>query len=270
MYSPSFIASEVTSAQEALAAGRYDIAERKFSGVTSFISFNLAVGKASAGDTTGAITHATCRSSRASFTRETPGAIDQLSHITDGHILPLILRGVCFSQVTESAPNDLSFDMVYENFALRIPLHRSSDPPCSHQTPGEGHVEAAANDFENALIMCGQLMQAELDAWLCPIRQSVVVLTVEVVREETKIKMALMQVSKRAPFGFCIEMKSSFHSEQARVSKQRLQTGRPTMSFHQSSAAEQQHPKVFVVPVFSFDSIFHFSAIISITTISAI
>ena len=53
MYSPSFIALEVTSAQEAVAAGRYDIAERKFSSVTSFISFNLAVGKASAGDTTG-------------------------------------------------------------------------------------------------------------------------------------------------------------------------------------------------------------------------
>jgi hypothetical protein len=77
---------------------------------------------------------------------------------------------------------------------------------CSYQTPGEGHVEAATDDFENALIMCGQLVQAELDVWLCPIRQSVVALTVEVIREETKIKMALMQVRKGAKDVFCVEM----------------------------------------------------------------
>ena len=53
MYSPSFIASEAASAQEAVAAGRYDIAERKFSAVSSFVSFNVAVSRVSAGDTTG-------------------------------------------------------------------------------------------------------------------------------------------------------------------------------------------------------------------------
>ncbi len=42
---------------------------------------------------------------------------------------------------------------------------------------------------------------------------------------------------------------------QTRAAKQRLQTGRPTMSFHQSSTAEQQHPKVFTVSMFSMDSI---------------
>ena len=53
MYSPAFIASEAASAQEAVAAGRYDIAERKFSAVSSFVSFNVAVSRVSAGDTTG-------------------------------------------------------------------------------------------------------------------------------------------------------------------------------------------------------------------------
>ena len=53
MYSPAFIASKVASAQDAAAAGRYDIAERKFLGVSSFTSFNVAVVKASAGDARG-------------------------------------------------------------------------------------------------------------------------------------------------------------------------------------------------------------------------
>ena len=43
--------------------------------------------------------------------------------------------------------------------------------------------------------MCGQLQQSELDAWLCPVRPSIAALTVEVIREETKIKLALMQAN---------------------------------------------------------------------------
>jgi hypothetical protein len=46
------------------------------------------------------------------------------------------------------------------------------------QSPGEGYVDSAANDFENALIICGQLQQSELDQTLCPIRSSVPRLTV--------------------------------------------------------------------------------------------
>ncbi len=67
--------------------------------------------------------------------------------------------------------------------------------PSCLQTPGEGHVEAAANDYENALIMSGQLQQLELDGWLSPFRASVSRLSVEVIREETRIKLALMQAS---------------------------------------------------------------------------
>jgi hypothetical protein len=54
-------------------------------------------------------------------------------------------------------------------------------------------VEAAASDYENALIMSGQLQQSELDGWLSPCRSSVAKLSVDVIREETKIKLALMQ-----------------------------------------------------------------------------
>jgi hypothetical protein len=53
MYSPSFIASKAISAQDAAVTGRYDIAERKFMSVSSFISFNVAVSRASAGDARG-------------------------------------------------------------------------------------------------------------------------------------------------------------------------------------------------------------------------
>jgi hypothetical protein len=44
--------------------------------------------------------------------------------------------------------------------------------------------------------MCGQLQQAELDSWLSPVRPSVANLTLEVLREETRIKLAQMQVSR--------------------------------------------------------------------------
>jgi hypothetical protein len=104
MYSPSFIASKVASAQEAAAAGRYDIAERKFAAVTSFVSFNVAVSRASAGDFTGTqklFCFVNKHVLRVFVTRRTTGAIDQLSlNITDGHVLPLILRGVCLSQAS--------------------------------------------------------------------------------------------------------------------------------------------------------------------------
>jgi hypothetical protein len=102
MYSPAFIASEAASAQDAAAAGRYDIAERKFAGVTSFVAFNVAVSRASAGDSTGMETLVCLVNKlRVFVTRRTTGAIDQLSlNITDGHVLPLILRGVCLSQAS--------------------------------------------------------------------------------------------------------------------------------------------------------------------------
>jgi hypothetical protein len=110
MYSPSFITSEVASAQEAAAAGRYDISERKLSSASSLICFNSAVCKASAGDFRGArrcvvrcvLFLMTCVASRPSrLTRCTPGAIDELSvNISVGHVLPLILRAVCLSQAS--------------------------------------------------------------------------------------------------------------------------------------------------------------------------
>ena len=172
MYSASFIASEVASAAAAAAASRFDMAERQLAAVTSFVSFNVAVSRASAGDAA--------------------GAMDELAHITiDGHILPVFLRAVCMAQ-----------------------------------TPGEGHIEAASNDFENALIMSGQLHQEELDLWLQPIRSSVPQLTVEVIRAEIKIKLALMQ---------------------QRVAKLRSSTGRQTITafgdIFAPAAAEGQHPK---------------------------
>jgi hypothetical protein len=44
-------------------------------------------------------------------------------------------------------------------------------------------------------VLSGQLQQSELDGWLSPFRSSVARLSVDVVREETRIKLALMQAS---------------------------------------------------------------------------
>ncbi len=132
----------------------------------------------------------TCVASRSSrLTLCTPGAIDELSvHVSDGHVLPLILRAVCLSQASAACATVPPLRRCPRYLTARFPS------PCS-QTPGEGHVEAAANDFENALIMSGQLQQSELDGWLSPFRSSVARLSVDVVREETRIKLALMQAS---------------------------------------------------------------------------
>ena len=84
----------------------------------------------------------------------------------------------------------------HPSLPLPLPTPHLIPPLLSSKTPGEGHVEAAAYDFENAVIMCGQLQQEELDSWLSPVRPSVANLTLEVLREETRIKLAQMQVSR--------------------------------------------------------------------------
>jgi hypothetical protein len=189
MYSPAFIASKVASAQDAAAAGRYDIAERKFLGVSSFISFNVAVVKASAGDARGR--HLTLRGCCA---RPVTPRIRRHRRALEQHH-----RRPCASVDPPRRLPVAGTPLPPQHPSLPLIPHPLPIPPLIFsKTPGEGHVEAAANDFENAVIMCGQLQQAELDSWLTPVRPSVASLTLEVVREETRIKLAQMQVSRVA------------------------------------------------------------------------